>query len=240
MSGPMCFSNPPKLSSTSGAGKVEEIAGIQTYVSGSPDTHKAILLVADAFGYEAPNLRKLADKVADAGFFVVVPDFFFGDPVDFERPNFNLEAWRNAHTAEKGSEDAKKVIAALKGKGYSSIGAAGFCWGGMVVVKLANNSDCIQAAVVLHPGPISEDEINEVRVPIALLGAEIDNYCSAEEIKRLGSILAQKSVVDSFVKVFPGTEHGWTTRYKDEDELAVKKAEESHSDMLNWFTKYIK
>ena len=30
----------------------------------------------------------------------------------------------------------------------------------MVVVILANNLDCIQAAVVLHPGPMTEDEIN--------------------------------------------------------------------------------
>lgn len=31
---------------------------------------------------------------------------------------------------DKGVEDAKQVIAALRGKGISSIGAAGFCWGG--------------------------------------------------------------------------------------------------------------
>ncbi|CDP16397.1 unnamed protein product [Coffea canephora] len=240
MSGPMCFSNPPKLSSTCGAGNVEEIAGLQTYVTGRRDSHRAILLIADAFGYEAPNLRKLADKVADTGFFVVVPDFLFGDPADVGNPNFDPEAWMNAHPSDKGSEDAKKVIAALKSKGYTAIGAAGFCWGGMVVVKLANNLDCIQAAVVLHPGPMTEDEINEVRVPFAILGAEVDRIFSAEKIKHLASILAQKSEVDSFVKIFPGTEHGWTTRYKDEDEAAVKKAEESHLDMLNWFTKYIK
>ena len=50
MSGPMCFSNPPKLSSTCGAGNVEEIVGLQTYVTGRRDSHRAILLIADAFG----------------------------------------------------------------------------------------------------------------------------------------------------------------------------------------------
>ena len=45
---------------------------------------------------------------------------------------------------------------------------------------------------------------------------------------------------DSFVKIFPGVAHGWTVRYNVDDESAVKSAEESHLDMLNWFTKYVK
>ena len=31
---------------------------------------------------------------------------------------------------EKGFEEAKPVIAALKEKGVSAVGAAGYCWGG--------------------------------------------------------------------------------------------------------------
>ena len=46
--------------------------------------------------------------------------------------------------------------------------------------------------------------------------------------------------VDFHVKVFPKVEHGWTTRYSVEDEAAVKKAEESHRDMLEWFSKHVK
>lgn len=45
---------------------------------------------------------------------------------------------------------------------------------------------------------------------------------------------------DSFVKIYPGAAHGWTTKYNSEDELAVKRAEEAHLDMLNWLTKYVK
>lgn len=192
-------------------------------------------------GYEAPNLRKLADKVAAAGFLVVVPDLLYGDYiVDFHNPQFDREAWRKAHGTDKASEDVKPLIAALKSKGVKSIGAAGFCWGGVVVVKLAISSSDIQAAVILHPGPISDNEINEVRIPIAILGAEIDNVFPPEKLKQIEEMLSVKTEFESFVKLYPGVTHGWTVRYNVDDEAAVKSAEEAHQDMLNWFIKHVK
>ncbi|KAK6265901.1 hypothetical protein QUC31_016738 [Theobroma cacao] len=151
MSSSQCFENPPSKNAAFGAGTVQELGGLTAYLTGPPDSKLAILLISDVFGSEVPNLRKLADKVAAAGYFVVVPDFFYGDPADIDNPQFDREAWKK----EKGFEDAKPVIAALKSKGVSAIGAAGFCWGGMVVVNLASSDD-IQAAVVLRPGGITE------------------------------------------------------------------------------------
>lgn len=46
--------------------------------------------------------------------------------------------------------------------------------------------------------------------------------------------------VDAFVKIFPGVSHGWSVRYNDEDEVAVKSAEDSHQDMLGWLEKHLK
>lgn len=80
----------------------------------------------------------------------------------------------------------------------------------------------------------------EVKAPIAILGAETDHHSPAELLRQLGNILASKSEVDSYVKIFPGVSHGWTVGYKEDDEFAVKSAEEAHSDMMNWLTKYIK
>ncbi|XP_028058804.1 endo-1,3;1,4-beta-D-glucanase-like isoform X2 [Camellia sinensis] len=190
-------------------------------------------------GYEAPNLRKLANKVAAEGFLVVVPDFFYGEPFNLNNPNMDRESWRKAHGVDKGFEDAKPVISALRSKGVTSIGAAGFCWGGVVVVKLAR-TDEIQAAVVLHPGCITEDEIKEVKCPISILGAEIDQVSPPEQLKQFGEILSAKPGIDSFVKIFPGVSHGWSVRYDIGNESAVKSAEESHGDMLSWFKKYVK
>ncbi|OMO55078.1 Dienelactone hydrolase [Corchorus capsularis] len=240
MSSSQCFENPPSKSTAwQGAGSVQEIGGFPAYVTGPPDSKLAILLVHDAFGYEPPKFRKLADKVAAAGYFVVAPDFVNGDPADLDNPQFDRHAWLKAHSPEKGAEDAKQVIAALKSKGASAIGAAGFCWGGWVVTNLASSDD-IQAAVVLHPGPLTEDHIKKVKVPIAILGAENDPITPPEQLKQLGEILSTKTEFDSYVKIFPGVAHGWTVRYNAEDESAVKSAEEAHDDMLNWFAKYIK
>ncbi|KAG8370176.1 hypothetical protein BUALT_Bualt14G0090000 [Buddleja alternifolia] len=208
MSGNQCCENPPTLSSSSGAGQVQQLGGLNCYVSGLADSQFAVLLISDIFGYEAPNLRKLADKVAAAGFYTVVPDFLYGDPYVPEKQPISL--WIKDHGTDKGFEDAKPVIEALKSKGVTKIGAAGFCWGAKVVVELGK-----------HP--------------------YIEAGMSPPElVKQFEAALNAKPEIDGFVKIFPGVSHGWSVRYKDDDALSVRSAEEAHRDMLDWFAKYLK
>lgn len=42
------------------------------------------------------------------------------------------------------------------------------------------------------------------------------------------------------MKIFPKAEHSWTVRYNAEDEEAVKRAEEAHNNMIDWFSKHVK
>ncbi|CAL5413290.1 unnamed protein product [Camellia sinensis] len=92
-----CFENAPSLSSTCGSGNLQEIGGLKTNVTSPHDSKLAILLISDVFRYEAPNLRKLADKVAAKGFLVVVPDFLYGEPFDPNNPNMGWDSWIKAH-----------------------------------------------------------------------------------------------------------------------------------------------
>ncbi|KAI3927812.1 hypothetical protein MKW98_023413 [Papaver atlanticum] len=239
MSGAQCCENPPTLSSSSGNGCVQQLGGLQTYVSGSLDSKLGILLVSDIFGYEAPNLRNLADKVAAAGFYVVVPDFLHGDPYVPENAEKPLPIWIKSHGTDKGAEEAKPVIEALKSKGISAVGAAGMCWGAKVVGELGKSDD-LKAIVMAHPSFVTVDDIKEIKVPISILGAETDKMSPPELLKQFEEVLSTKTEVDSFVKIFPGVSHGWTVRYNNEDAAAVKPAEEAHQDMLEWFAKYVK
>ncbi|KAM7255764.1 hypothetical protein ACFE04_011505 [Oxalis oulophora] len=236
MSGPQCCSNPPTLNPNSGAGHVEKLAGLDTYVSGSPETKLTILLISDVFGYEAPILRSLADKVAAAGYYVVVPDFLYGDPLVLDNPDKPLPVWLKEHGPDKGFEDAKRVIEELRSKGYSAIGAAGFCWGAKVVVELSKFA-LIEAAVLLHPSFVTVEDINDGKVPISILGAEIDHLSPPALVKKFEETLNAKPEVDAYVKIFPKVSHGWTVRYNLEDAEAVKSADEAHQNMLEWFAK---
>ncbi|KAI4317731.1 hypothetical protein L6164_025578 [Bauhinia variegata] len=223
MSGPQCCSNPPTLNPNSGAGHVEKLGGLDAYVTGPSDSKLAILLISDVFGFEAPNLRKLADKIAASGYHVVVPDFLNGDPYVPENKERPFPVWIKDHAPDKSVEDAKPVVEALKSKGFSAIGAAGFCWGAKAVVGLAKSGH-IQAAVLLHPSFITLDDIKDVDVPIAVLGAEIVQISPPELIQQFEQVLNAKPGLDCHVKIFPKVSHGWSVRYDHEDAEAVRVA----------------
>jgi dienelactone hydrolase len=240
MASSQCCENPPVLNPISGEGKVvDSFGGLKAYLAGSDGAKAAVVLVSDVFGFESPNLRKIADKVALFGYFVVVPDFFHGDPFAPDNAERPIPVWLKSHTAEKGFEEAKPVIAALKEKGISKVGAAGYCWGAKVVVELAKANE-IQTAVVLHPSFVTVDDIKEVKCPISVLGAEIDKMSPPELVKQFEQVLSANSGVGYFVKIFPGVAHGWSVRYSHDDAAAVKSAEEALGDMIDWFNKNLK
>lgn len=242
MAGPQCCESAPHLDPSVGIGRVETFQHLSAYVTASPEAKAAVILISDVFGFEAPNLRKLADKVAAAGYFVVVPDFFYGDPFvpgSGENPFAGFQDWKKNHGPEKSFEDSKKIIEVLKSRGISSIGASGFCWGAKLVVELTKE-EVLKAGVLLHPAFVTVDDIKAVKAPLAILAAEIDKTSPPELVQQFGAILSAKPEVDSFVKIYPGVAHGWTVRYDENDEVAVKNAEEAHDKMLEWLNKYLK
>ncbi|XP_026379926.1 uncharacterized protein LOC113274499 [Papaver somniferum] len=175
MAGLQCCQNPPDISLSSGSGCVEEIGGLQSYVSGSLESKLGILLVSDVFGKVVGELAKSGD----------------------------LKAIVMMHPSLVTVDDIKVSI------DFS-----------------VRNDKC---------------KFSEIKVPISILGAEVDQLSSPELVKQFEQVLQTKSdQVPSFVKIFNGVEHGWTVRYEIENKEAVEHAEEAHANMLELFSKYVK
>ncbi|KAL9997848.1 hypothetical protein Hdeb2414_s0595g00921731 [Helianthus debilis subsp. tardiflorus] len=50
MSGPECCQNPPAPSSGGESGQLLQIASLNSYVSGNPESKVALILISDVFG----------------------------------------------------------------------------------------------------------------------------------------------------------------------------------------------
>ncbi|KQK06359.1 endo-1,3;1,4-beta-D-glucanase [Brachypodium distachyon] len=237
-----CLDNPPDLTAAGGEGEagqlVPDLGGLQAYVTGSRLSAYAVVIASDYYGFQAPKLRKIADQVADDGYLVVVPDLLHGDPYK-DDPKNSFSEWLKTHSPVEAAEKTQVLIAALKKQGVSVVGVAGYCWGGKVAVELSKSEE-IEAVVISHPALVTVDDMKEVKHPIEVLGAELDDTSPPKLVHQFEHALDQNKMIDHFVKIFPGVPHGFACRYDANDQFAVKTAEEARGDMLSWFNKYLK
>ncbi|KAF8697538.1 hypothetical protein HU200_035871 [Digitaria exilis] len=210
--------------------------GYRAYVTGPASSCRAIVIATDVYGFEAPLLRQIADKVGEAGYYVVVPDFFNGDYAD--KTNKTLVEWLEAHSPVNAAEDAKPLFAALKKEG-KSIGVGGYCWGGKFTVEMAK-TNYVKVVSISHPYNVTVDDMKEVKCPIEILGAQNDTTTPPKLVYQFVDVLRQRSQIPYFAKIFPGVAHGFACRYNTTDPFAVRTAEEALAYMLDWFKKYLK
>ncbi|KAL6620220.1 hypothetical protein ACP70R_035359 [Stipagrostis hirtigluma subsp. patula] len=233
-----CLDNPPDMTAATGgeAGEVvRDFHGLDTYVTGSPYTGQAVILGSDYYGFQAPKLRKIADQVADAGYFVVVPDLLHGDPY---KEGMSFSEWLKTHSPADAAEKVRPLVAALKVK-RMAVGVGGYCWGAKVAVELAKTGE-IQAVVISHPALVTVDDMKDIKCPIAVLGGEYDSLSPPKLVHQFERALEQNERIDHFVKIFPRVPHGFACRYDSSDPFAVKTADEARADMISWFRKHLK
>jgi len=102
-------------------GYEEDIAGVKTYKTGQGKS--AIVLFTDILGYSFPNTRKAADRFAEeTGTTVLIPDYFNGDPIDINIPNYRdtMPDWQKRHPVTEACTIADNLISTIKGH-YESI-----------------------------------------------------------------------------------------------------------------------
>jgi len=73
----------------------------------------------------------LVDKLADAGYFVVAPDLFEGDPVPenaLADPSYNIGLWFARHPLTRIDQIIDATISGIKGDKYKvkKLGAVGY------------------------------------------------------------------------------------------------------------------
>jgi carboxymethylenebutenolidase len=187
----------------------------------------AIVLYMDAFGLR-PNLDSMAQRLADAGYVVAVPNLYHRtpfapfDPVAVaaegsERTRFTamIRSINGSHVMR----DTEAVLAHLDARpdvGPGPIGTLGYCMGGGYALLAAGTfPERVAAAVSIHGGSLATDRpdsphllADRMRAQVYVGAAELDHTFDGAQRTRLEQALTAARVRYT-LDVYAGARHGF-------------------------------
>ncbi|MFF3634636.1 dienelactone hydrolase family protein [Streptomyces sp. NPDC002250] len=191
-----------------------------------------VLLYQDAYGLR-PQLRSMADRLAAAGYTVLVPNVFYrhGRTPIGEVPGFIDTAadptiWERigpvmaSLTPDQTRRDADAYLDWLAGSPLVADGPValtGYCMGARLALRTAaTHADRVAAAAGFHGGRLATDAPDSPHLGAARITAELyfghadqDRSMPEEQIRRLDDALTAAGVRHT-TEVYAGAAHGYT------------------------------
>lgn len=219
-------------------GKLIDIDGVITYITGDESLagSQLHLMMTDVLGNKFNNAQLIADQYADTGYFVVVPDLYFEDPVKLNPPeSFDLfRDWLPHHGPDVTQPIVDKVYAYIKKK-YNPkyIVSTGYCYGAKFSLGLLDKG-LIQTAAVFHPSAITIDEVKAIKGPLYIGACEIDPIFPPELRHQTEDALKEIGAKYRF-SLNHGVSHGFAVRGDGSDPWAAYAKERVFGDAVDWF-----
>jgi carboxymethylenebutenolidase len=177
-----------------------------------------------------PTLFEMGQRLADAGYVVLLPDLFYRvgpyapmDPkVVFAMSDVrkSLGHFFQSTDNRRAAEDTEAFLAFLDARSDvkgSKVGTTGYCMGGAISLTVAGTyPERIAAAASFHGGNLATDsELSphllapKMKGRIYVAGADQDGSYPPEMAERLETALSDAGV-DHRCEIYEGALHGWT------------------------------
>jgi carboxymethylenebutenolidase len=189
----------------------------------------AAILVMDAPAIR-PAMFEMGERLAQAGYFVVLPDMFWRagpyPPLDIVKARAGDPEMGALFAKLRGSTDVEKqmtdiegcldFIATQKQARPGKVGITGYCMGGGIALRAAGTfPDRIAAAASFHGGNQATDAedsphllASKITAKVLVAGADEDRGFDEAQCERLAAAL-KSAGVDAEVSIWRGAKHGW-------------------------------
>ncbi|KAF2108652.1 dienelactone hydrolase [Lophiotrema nucula] len=225
-------------------GEIKKIGDVRTYFSYPEDksTQNAVLILTDVIGLDFINAQLIADQFAANGYFAVMPDLFFGNPVPMNPPEgFEIMKWIETDMPKTDKVDpvVEATIKEMRGPlGVQKIGAVGYCFGGKYVCRHLKKGK-IEAGYTAHPSFVDAEELEGIEGPLSISAAETDQIFPAPKRHESEAIL-NKLDVPWQINLFSDVVHGFAVR-SDISKPREKFAKEAaFLQAVHWFDEHVK
>jgi protein XRP2 len=182
-----------------------------TYIVGGADNQRGIVYAGDIFGH-TPNAFIVCDRLAALGFLVIMPDLFQGagwDIADFppkagrDAPEF--QAFLNGLAYGRFKAKIERAVAELKGRGVTSVGMAGFCFGARLAMS-ALNDGLVASAALVHPAFLTNEDAANAAGPVCFLPSK-DEAPMADAF--IAALQTSATAAQCVTQRFDDIPHGW-------------------------------
>ncbi|MCP1337703.1 dienelactone hydrolase family protein [Futiania mangrovi] len=213
------------------------------------------IVYMDAFG-PRPGLDSMAERLAAAGYTVLVPDLFYREapygPFDaataFDDPEKRAQIMHlmKVTTQDMSVRDTAAFLDALAAEGAGGpVGVVGYCMGGARALNAAAAyPDRIAAAASFHGGGLASDapdsphrRAGSIRARVYVASAGVDGSFPPEQSASLAQAL-REAEVDHIIENYMGKLHGWAV--PDHKVFDAEGAERHWTRLLTLFAETLK
>lgn len=153
-----------------------------------------VVLIQEWWGLE-PHIKDLAQRLATEGFVTAVPDLYHGkiatEPDDAQKMIMMIRG--NVERAVAEVNGAIATLTARPDVEPKEVGLIGFCVGGFLTYKTAEQSDRLAAAVPFYGAGYdpSPQEVARIQAPILAFYGEKDHSVPASQIEKLRGLFKE-------------------------------------------------
>jgi dienelactone hydrolase len=215
-----------------------EMKGYMAFNEAQEGKRPGVIVVHEWWGHN-DYTRERADMLAELGYVALAVDMY-GDGKQAEHPDdagkFAGMVMSNLDEARARFDAALETLKENPNVDQNNIAAIGYCFGGSVVLSMANAGYDLDAVAAFHSGvqlPIPPSDNIKAEILVAQ-GAD-DPFVSAESIIAYKEAMDQVGAAYTYIE-YPGAVHGFTSKGADAlgDKFSLPLKYQKEADEASW------
>lgn len=213
--------------------------GYIAYDKNKEGKRPGVLVVHEWWGHN-DYARKRADMLAELGYVALAVDMY-GDGKKAEHPDdagkFAMSVMSNTDLAQAKFDAALNTLKANQNTDSEQLGAIGYCFGGSVVLSMANAGVDLDAVAAFHSGltlPIMPEE-GKVKAKVLVCNGADDTFIAPEHISAFKGAMDSAKVDYKYI-AYEGAVHSFTSPEADAngEKFGLPLAYNEKADKESW------
>ncbi|HET9030639.1 MAG TPA: dienelactone hydrolase family protein [Candidatus Aquilonibacter sp.] len=157
------------------------------------------------------HIKQMADRFAQAGFRVLVPDLYRGRNATV--PDEANHLMQSLDFGDAATQDTRGAVQYLKSTGSSKVAVLGFCMGGALALLAGMYVPELDAVVSFYGFPPPEaGDLGQIKVPVQGHWAQHDDFATPEGVNTIEGRFKEAGVAHEFHRYDAG--HGFNNPHE--------------------------